>query len=62
MWRTFAWIKSQDMQHQVEFSLKPAKNILLTLGAFFYSGKTEQGLFGQFKDKDFSFIQASVLF
>jgi hypothetical protein len=62
MWRVFTWLNSQDRQHQIELSWKPARNTLFTLGAFFYDGGTEKDLFGQFREKDFSFLRVGVLF
>lgn len=62
MWRLFTWLDSHDRQHQVELSFKPAKNLLFTTGVFFYDGGTEKDLFGQFREKDFSFLRASLIF
>ncbi|TWI71738.1 hypothetical protein LZ24_01754 [Desulfobotulus alkaliphilus] len=62
LWRVFAWMNSQDRQHQVEASWRPFSNTLLTAGAFFYSGGGERDMFGQFRDKDFTFLRGSVIF
>ncbi|MCW7754879.1 hypothetical protein OOT00_12880 [Desulfobotulus sp. H1] len=62
LWRVFTWLNSQDRQHQLEASWKPARNTLLTLGAFIYSGGDNHDTFGQFRDKDFAFLRASVIF
>ena len=61
-WRVFAWMESRDQQHQVMLSWRPARSAVLRLGAFFYEGGTDKDFFGQFRDRDFVYLQASVLF
>ncbi|WP_027357693.1 DUF1302 family protein [Desulforegula conservatrix] len=62
MWRIMAYLGTHDRQNQLELSYKPSSWSQLTVGAFFYDGGTLNDLFGQFNQKDFTFMRASFIF